>query len=178
MNRRVVRCLDGCSRSVSYYVWRDQPLMPGCSRDRWIRFLRAQQLVSDGNGAAGRALDRFGHRCDTTYSLCIRKRFSGEPVLPRALRTPKAITSYSGRLSTRPRAADALLRLAQLELARGDRDGALLTCNEFRATTRAANHWHVPATGLHACSSRKTTFRTPVRLTPTRRLRLTATKSS
>jgi cell division protein FtsN len=90
-------------------------------------FVRAQALVSDGNGAAGRAL------IDSVISATP----TGAPLYPQALfwRATLAASAADAESDYRhivvdyplaPQAEDALLRLAQLELARGDRDGALI----------------------------------------------------
>jgi cell division protein FtsN len=90
-------------------------------------FTRAQALVSDGNGAAGRAL----------IDSMIAATPSSAPLYPQALfwRASLAASAADAESDYRhivvdyplaPQAEDALLRLAQLELARGDRDGALV----------------------------------------------------
>src|SRR6266550_2444993 len=89
-------------------------------------FARAQALVSDGNGAAGRAL----------IDSVIRATPPIAPLYPQALfwRASLAASAADAESDYKhivvdyplaPQAPDALLRLAQLELARGDRDGAL-----------------------------------------------------
>src|SRR5438105_4232795 len=89
-------------------------------------FARAQALVSDGNGAAGRAL----------IDSVIAATPPMAPLYPQALfwRATLAASAADAESDYKhivvdyplaPQAADALLRLAQLELARGDRDGAL-----------------------------------------------------
>ena len=89
-------------------------------------FVRAQQLVSDGNGAAGRAL----------IDSVIAATPPIAPLYPQALfwRASLAASAADAESDYKhivvdyplaPQAPDALLRLAQLELARGDRDGAL-----------------------------------------------------
>jgi len=90
-------------------------------------FTRAQTLVSDGNGAAGRAL----------IDSMIAATPLSAPLYPQALfwRASLAANAADAESDYRhivvdyplaPQAEDALLRLAQLELARGDRDGALV----------------------------------------------------
>jgi cell division protein FtsN len=90
-------------------------------------FVRAQALVSDGNGAAGRAL----------IDSVIAATPPGARLYPEALfwRATLAASAADAESDYRhivvdyplaPQAEDALLRLAQLELARGDRDGALI----------------------------------------------------
>src|SRR5438477_8394823 len=89
-------------------------------------FARAQALVSDGNGAAGRAL----------IDSVIRATPPIAPLYPQALfwRASLAASAADAESDYKhivvdyplaPQAADALLRLAQLELARGDKDAAL-----------------------------------------------------
>src|SRR3954470_3530267 len=89
-------------------------------------FARAQALVSDGNGAAGRAL----------IDSVIAATPTGAPLYPQALfwRATLAASAADAESDYRhivvdyplaPQAEDALLRLAQLELARGDREGAM-----------------------------------------------------
>lgn len=89
-------------------------------------FTRAQALVSDGNGAAGRAL----------IDSMIAATPPSAPLYPQALfwRASLAASAADAESDYKhivvdypltPQASDALLRLAQLELARGDRDAAL-----------------------------------------------------
>lgn len=89
-------------------------------------FARAQALVSDGNGAAGRAL----------IDSVIAATPPMAPLYPQALFWRASLAANAADAESdykhivvdyplAPQAPDALLRLAQLELARGDRDGAL-----------------------------------------------------
>ena len=89
-------------------------------------FVRAQTLVSDGNGAAGRAL----------IDSMLAATPPGAPLYPQGLFWRASLASNAADAESdykhivvdyplAPQAEDALLRLAQLELARGDRDGAL-----------------------------------------------------
>jgi cell division septation protein DedD len=89
-------------------------------------FVRAQALVSDGNGPAGRAL----------IDSMIAATPVSAPLYPQALfwRASLAASAADAESDYKhivvdypitPQAPDALLRLAQLELARGDRDAAL-----------------------------------------------------
>src|SRR6202162_6278238 len=89
-------------------------------------FVRAQALVSDGNGAAGRSL------IDSVLSATQPSaRLYPEALFWRATLASNAADAESDYkhlvvdYPLAPKAEDALLRLAQLELARGDRDGAL-----------------------------------------------------
>ncbi len=90
-------------------------------------FVRAQTLVSDGNGAAGRAL------IDSVIAVTSpTARLYPEALYWRASLASNAADAESDYkhivvdYPLAPQAEDALLRLAQLELARGDRDGALI----------------------------------------------------
>ena len=89
-------------------------------------YARAQTLVSDGQGAQGRAL------VDSMYRISAPS--SGERAEALFWRATLATTAADAERdyraivvdhATSPRGEDALLRLAHLELARGDRDGAL-----------------------------------------------------
>src|SRR5688500_4295052 len=89
-------------------------------------YARAQTLVSEGQGAQGRAL------VDSMYRLSAPA--SGERAEALFWRASLAATAADAERdyraivvdhATSPRAEDALLRLAQLELARGDRVSAL-----------------------------------------------------
>lgn len=90
-------------------------------------FARAQEMASDGNSAGGRAL----------IDSIVRATPPASPVYPQALywRATLATNAADAESDYRhivvdyplaPQAEDALLRLAQLELARGDRDDALV----------------------------------------------------
>ena len=111
-------------------------------------FARAQELASDGNTAAGRAL----------IDSIIKTTAPASPVYPQALfwRATLATSAAEAESDYRhivvdyplaPHAEDALLRLAQLELARGDRDDALLHLQRIardypRSKSLArANYW-------------------------------------
>ena len=90
-------------------------------------FVRAQALVSDGNGVAGRAL------IDSVIAVTPpTARLYPEALYWRASLASNAADAESDYkhivvdYPLAPQAEDALLRLAQLELARGDREGALI----------------------------------------------------
>lgn len=89
-------------------------------------FARAQTLVSEGQGAAGRALVDSVYRSTAPGSgeraEALFWRASLAPTAADAERDYRAIVVDH---ATSPRVEDALLRLAQLELARGDRAAAL-----------------------------------------------------
>jgi cell division protein FtsN len=107
-----------CAATVSVAQAPPRPLDPV--------FVRAQTLVSDGNGAAGRAL------IDSVIAVTPpTARLYPEALYWRASLAANAADAESDYrhivvdYPLAPQAEDALLRLAQLELARGDRDGAL-----------------------------------------------------
>lgn len=97
------------------------------ARSAETAFTRAQELASDGNSAAGRTL----------VDSVIKATAPTSPIYPQALfwRATLATNAADAESDYRhivvdyplaPQAEDALLRLAQLELARGDRDDALV----------------------------------------------------
>lgn len=95
-------------------------------------FRRARRMVSDGNGAAGRALvDSLLRREEegtTAYGNALYWRGALSETAAEAERDyRKVIVEYP--LS--PYASDALLALAELEQARGDRAGALTHLQRF-----------------------------------------------
>ncbi len=90
-------------------------------------FVRAQTLVSDGNGAAGRALiDSVIGATPPTAPLYPQALFWRATLAANAADAESDYKHIVVDYPLAPQAADALLRLAQLELARGDRDGALV----------------------------------------------------
>ena len=89
-------------------------------------FVRAQALVSDGNGVAGRALiDSVISKTPTTSQLYPQALFWRATLASNAADAESDYKHIVVDYPLAPQAEDALLRLAQLELARGDRDGAL-----------------------------------------------------
>jgi len=118
------------------------------ARSAEVAFIRAQELASDGNTAAGRAL----------IDSIIKTTAPASPIYPQALywRATLATSAAEAESDYRhivvdyplaPHAEDALLRLAQLELARGDKDDALLHLQRIprdypRSKSLArANYW-------------------------------------
>ncbi len=111
-------------------------------------YARAQALVSEGQGAAGRTLVDSMYRSTAAGSSdraeALFWRASLAPTAADAERDYRAIIVDH---ATSPRVEDALLRLAQLELARGDRDGALRHLQrlptEFPGSGQSArtNYW-------------------------------------
>ncbi len=90
-------------------------------------FVRAQTLVGDGNGAAGRALiDSVIGATPPTAPLYPQALFWRATLAANAADAESDYKHIVVDYPLAPQAADALLRLAQLELARGDRDGALV----------------------------------------------------
>ena len=89
-------------------------------------FVRAQALVSDGNGVAGRALiDSVIAATQPTARLYPEALFWRATLAANAADAESDYKHIVVDYPLAPQAEDALLRLAQLELARGDRDGAL-----------------------------------------------------
>src|SRR6185503_16329160 len=90
-------------------------------------FVRAQTLVSDGNGAAGRALiDSVIKATSPTARLYPEALFWRASLASNAADAESDYKHIVVDYPLAPQAEDALLRLAQLELARGDREGALV----------------------------------------------------
>lgn len=90
-------------------------------------FVRAQGLVSDGNGAAGRALiDSVIKATSPTARLYPEALFWRASLASNAADAESDYKHIVVDYPLAPQAEDALLRLAQLELARGDREGALI----------------------------------------------------
>ncbi|HMH25425.1 MAG TPA: tetratricopeptide repeat protein, partial [Gemmatimonadaceae bacterium] len=88
--------------------------------------MRAQTLVSDGNGAAGRALiDSVIAKTPPTSQLYPQALFWRATLAANAADAESDYKHIVVDYPLAPQAEDALLRLAQLELARGDREGAL-----------------------------------------------------
>lgn len=89
-------------------------------------FVRAQTLVSDGNGVAGRALiDSVIAKTPPMSQLYPQALFWRATLAANAADAESDYKHIVVDYPLAPQAEDALLRLAQLELARGDRDGAL-----------------------------------------------------
>jgi cell division protein FtsN len=90
-------------------------------------FVRAQTLVSDGNGAAGRALiDSVIKATSPTARLYPEALFWRASLASNAADAESDYKHIVVDYPLAPQAEDALLRLAQLELARGDRESALI----------------------------------------------------
>ncbi len=90
-------------------------------------FIRAQGLVSDGNGIAGRALiDSVIAATSPTARLYPEALFWRASLASNAADAESDYKHIVVDYPLAPQAEDALLRLAQLELARGDREGALI----------------------------------------------------
>jgi cell division protein FtsN len=90
-------------------------------------FVRAQALVSDGNGVAGRALiDSVIATTSPTARLYPEALFWRASLASNAADAESDYKHIVVDYPLAPQAEDALLRLAQLELARGDKEGALI----------------------------------------------------
>ena len=108
----------GCAATISVAQAPARPLDPV--------FVRAQTLVSDGNGAAGRALiDSVIAVTPPTARLYPEALFWRASLAANAADAESDYRHIVVDYPLAPQAEDALLRLAQLELARGDREGAL-----------------------------------------------------
>jgi cell division protein FtsN len=84
-------------------------------------------MVSDGNGAAGRALiDSVIRATSPTARLYPEALFWRASLASNAADAESDYKHIVVDYPLAPQAEDALLRLAQLELARGDREGALI----------------------------------------------------
>lgn len=111
-------------------------------------FAHAQALVSEGQGAQGRALVDSMYRISRPASAERAEALFWRATL--AATAADAERDYRAIVvdhATSARVEDALLRLAQLELARGDRDGALRhlqrLSTEFPGSRQGArtNYW-------------------------------------
>ena len=138
----------GCLTAALIFLVAPAVEAQSTARSAEAAFARAQELASDGNPAAGRAL----------IDSIIKTTAPASPVYPQALfwRATLATSAAEAESDYRhivvdyplaPHAEDALLRLAQLELARGDRDDALLHLQRIardypRSKSLArANYW-------------------------------------
>lgn len=89
-------------------------------------FVKAQQMVSDGNAAAGRALvDSVVNAIPLTSPRYVEALFWKASLAASASDAERNYRQIVVDFPVAPRAEEALLRLAQLQLARGDKDGAL-----------------------------------------------------
>ena len=89
-------------------------------------FLRAQEMVSDGNAAAGRAIvDSIVNATTLTSPRYPEALFWRASLAANASDAERDYRHIVVDFPLAPRAEEALLRLAQLQLSRGDRDGAL-----------------------------------------------------
>jgi hypothetical protein len=87
-----------------------------------IAFARAQRLVADGDGAAGRAIvDSMLAVIPTSSSRYAEALFWRATIASAANDAERDYRRIAVEYSLSPRVPDALTRLAQLELARGDR---------------------------------------------------------
>lgn len=111
-------------------------------------FVRAQALVSDGNGVEGRALiDSVIRATSPTARLYPEALFWRASLASNAAAAESDYKHIVVDYPLAPQAEDALLRLAQLELSRGDREGALIHLQRIprdypRSKSLArANYW-------------------------------------
>jgi cell division protein FtsN len=111
-------------------------------------FVRAQALVSDGNGAAGRALiDSVIGVTQPTARLYPEALYWRASLASNAADAESDYKHIVVDYPLAPQAEDALLRLAQLERARGDREGALIHLQRIQRdyprskSLARANYW-------------------------------------
>lgn len=111
-------------------------------------FVRAQALVSDGNGVEGRALiDSVIKATSPTARLYPEALFWRASLASNAAAAESDYKHIVVDYPLAPQAEEALLRLAQLELSRGDREGALIHLQRIprdypRSKSLArANYW-------------------------------------
>jgi tetratricopeptide (TPR) repeat protein len=111
-------------------------------------FVRAQTLVSDGNGVEGRALiDSVIAATPPTARLYPEALFWRASLASNAAAAESDYKHIVVDYPLAPQAEEALLRLAQLELSRGDREGALIHLQRIsrdypRSKSLArANYW-------------------------------------
>lgn len=112
-------------------------------------FLRARELVAEGNGAAGRALvdSILGAEKEGTASYS-EALFWRAALAETAASAQQDYLRLSIEYSTTPRAPEALLRLAQLEVARGNNEQAVRhldrLARDYPSSPLAAQglYWH------------------------------------
>lgn len=97
-------------------------------------FVRAQEMVSEGSAAAGRALvDSIVNATPPASPRYAEALFWRAALSARASDAERDYRVVVVDFPLSPRAEEALLRLAQLQLARGDREGALTHLRRLRA---------------------------------------------
>lgn len=90
--------------------------------DDSVNFARAQRMVAEGNAARGRAImDSLLATIPTSSPRYADALFWHASVAPQATDAERDYRRIAVEYSLSPRVPDALTRLAQLELARGDR---------------------------------------------------------
>ena len=101
------------------------PLSPIAAQSADSAFARAQRLVSGGDGVAGRALVDSVLGASQSGSLAYAEALYWRASLAAsAADAERDYLRVSVEYPQSPRAEESLLRLAQLEMARGDRAGA------------------------------------------------------
>lgn len=96
-------------------------------------FVRAQAMVSDGNATAGRALvDSIVNATALTSPLYVEALFWKASLASSASEAERSYRQIVVDFPLAPRAEESLLRLAQLQLARGDKEGALTHLRRLR----------------------------------------------
>lgn len=127
--------------------------------------LRAEQMVGEGHAVAGRALvDSVLTATPQGTPKYAEVLFTKASLAATAFETERDYQRVTVEYPSSPRADDALLRLAQLELARGDKDGArqhLLRLDRDRPASDTpprtnlsiAHAWFELGETTHACAA-------------------------
>jgi cell division septation protein DedD len=127
--------------------------------------LRAEQMVSEGHGAAGRALvDSVLAATQTATPRYAEVLFTKAVVASTAFEAERDFQRVIVEYPSSPRADDALLRLAQEEIVRGDKEGARQHLTRLdrdrpptstwpRANLSVARAWFEVNDPTHACTA-------------------------
>jgi cell division septation protein DedD len=124
--RAVLRVSVACAMSFAFAPIASAQMTPADSATRRTVFQRAQRLVNDGNGAEGRALlDSLLNATEPRSAAEAEVLFQRATIAESWDQAQRDYLRVMLEHERSPRAAAAMLRLAQGELARGDRAAAL-----------------------------------------------------